>query len=154
MGIIIRALLPSHFFNPLGWGILLAQIELYLVLKLFVGRPEPCGLHSQGIKHLLLEISLPLHPCDNLNNSSTNVNSCVRIELAGTRLEHDGRCGGDGCCLAKRSSSRPSATPDIGSLGTDFEGEASGMVEHHTNCKDILCLMKGLYTIIFCIQHP
>ncbi|MPM36575.1 hypothetical protein SDC9_83174 [bioreactor metagenome] len=154
MGVIIRPLLPWHFFTPLSWSVLFVLIEFYLVLKLFVGRPEPCGLHSQGIKHLLLEIYLPLHPCDDLNNSCTNVNSRIGIELAGTGLEHDGRCGGDGGCLAKRSSSRPSATPDVGALGTNFEGEASSMVEHHTDGKDVFGLTKGLDTVICSIQHP
>src|SRR5690554_1123147 len=100
MRVIIRALLPAHLFNPLGWNILFAQIEFYLVLKLFVGWPEPCGLHSQGIKHLLLEIFFPPHPCDNLNNSRANIDSSVRVELAGTRLKHDGRSCSDGGCLA------------------------------------------------------
>src|SRR5690554_399396 len=105
MGVIIGPLLPFHLFTPLCWTILFGQIEFYLVLELFVGWPERSGLHSQRIKYLFLEILFPLHPCNNFDDSCTNVNSRIGIELAGTGLEHDGRCGGNGGRLAKRSPS-------------------------------------------------
>ena len=121
---------------------------------MLVGRPEPSGLHVQRVEHFLLQVVFPLHAGDDFDNGCTDIDTCIGVCDAGTRFEQDRR----GCCngsyLAKRGTTAPTSTTYVVTLGTDFERESAGVVEHHADGEHVLGLAEHANAILIVFLYP
>ena len=154
MRIVVGTLLPAVFdLNPRRL-VRNAGVHLHLMGELGVRRPEPGVLHPERIKHLALEVVLPLEPRHDLDDRRTDIDAGVGIRRTRTRLEHDRTSRRDCRGLAKRSAARPAAATDVPLLRADLERKTARVVEAHADRQDILGLAQRADAVRLAVQDP
>ncbi len=154
----VRAVVGTLFHGvlelPRRGRVLAAVVHLDDARELFVGRLEAGRVHAERQEHFLLQVLLPRHAANDLDDRSSNIDTRIGILRFRTRFKENGARRRDRRRLAERSAAGPAAALEVSLLGADFEREAAGVVQNHAHREDVLRLFERLDVVRHAAVHP